>query len=105
MLCREGSLPKLHRLLMMYDDQLRNPRGSTGDWEPISSYDYDLELAKACETLDMSHLVPRVCLLTATETGPQSAAAYAKQAAYICSAALCEPSTSLVTCLLSTMYT
>ena len=60
---------KLYQMLMLYDDELRNPvNASSGHWERIERFDYDKQLAEAnLDTADtncviqLGHLVPQVC--------------------------------------------
>ena len=48
----------------MYDNQLRNPVGSSSSgWQSIHNYDYDKMMKWAEDEPDLSHLVPQVCHL------------------------------------------
>ena len=53
---------KVHRLLMIYDDELRNPSNviSATRVRKIEDHDYDAKLAGADCDADIAHLVPQV---------------------------------------------
>lgn len=60
---------KLYQMLMLYDDELRNPvNAASGRLERIERFDYDKQLEEAnLDTADtncaiqLGHLVPQVC--------------------------------------------
>jgi len=59
--CRANTRTKLHRLLMIYDDELRNPSGASSQrFRSIEEYDYDAKLARADCNADLAHLAPQV---------------------------------------------
>ena len=60
--CRAETRKKIVRLLMIYDDELRNPTGSRGTaLRRIANYDYADRLAENNTEAAIAHLVPQVC--------------------------------------------
>lgn len=59
--CRANIRQKIFQLLMIYDDELRNPRDfAQKSWQRIEDWDYDKILLDDKSKAVLAHLVPQV---------------------------------------------